>query len=60
MKIKKEYQVGTMTGTQIEESVFSDWLVERSNRGWKLKSLKKYFSKKNNEDSFVWILEREI
>jgi hypothetical protein len=37
----------------------SNWLAERSQTGWTLKSLKKYFSKQHNEDAFVWVLERE-
>lgn len=59
MAKKKEYQTGTATATQIEDGFLSGWLAERSQTGWTLKSLEKYFSKKNNEDSFLWILERE-
>ncbi|KQB37665.1 hypothetical protein [Flavobacterium aquidurense] len=57
---KKEYQTGTVTGTQIENGFLSNWLVERSNTGWTLKSLEKYYSKEKEEDSFVWVLEREV
>lgn len=59
MAKKKEYQTGTATATQIEDGFLSNWLVERSQTGWTLRSLEKYFSKKNNEDAFVWVLERE-
>lgn len=58
MAKKKEYQTGTATATQIEDGFLSDWLAKRSQSGWTLKSIEKYFSKKNNEDSFLWILER--
>lgn len=57
---KKEYQTGTATGTQIENGFLSNWLAERSNTGWTLKSLEKYYSKEKEEDSFVWVLEREV
>ncbi len=60
MSKNKEYQTGTMSASSFEEGKLSDWLAERSKTGWKLKSLKKYFSKKLNEDSFAWILERKI
>jgi hypothetical protein len=60
MTNKKEYQTGTATASQIEDGFLSAWLIERSKNGWTLKSLEKYFSKKNDEDSFLWILEREI
>lgn len=59
MAKKKEYQTGTATATKVEDGFLNAWLVERSQTGWTLKSLEKYFSKKNNEDSFVWVLERE-
>lgn len=60
MPKKKEYQTGTATGTQIENGFLSDWLSKRSKTGWTLKSLKKYHSKEKQEDSFVWVLEREV
>ncbi|RAU83017.1 hypothetical protein [Pontibacter arcticus] len=59
MAKKKEYQTGTATAAQIEEGFLSKWLVERSNTGWTLKSIQKYFSKKHDEDEFLWILERD-
>lgn len=60
MAKKKEYQVGTATVTQIEDGFLSNWLFERSKTGWTLKSLEKYYSEKNKQDSFLWVLEREI
>ena len=60
MSKNKEYQTGTMSASSFEDGKLGDWLAERSKTGWKLKSLKKYFSKKHNEDSFAWILERKI
>ena len=59
MTKKKEYQTGTATASQIEDGFLNKWLVQRSSKGWILKSLEKYFSVKNNEDSFLWVLERE-
>lgn len=60
MSKNKEYQTGTMSASNFEDGKLSDWLSERSKSGWKLKSLKKYFSKRLNEDSFAWILERNV
>lgn len=60
MSKKKEYQTGTVTATKIENGFLSDWLVQRSDTGWTLKSLEKYYSKEKGEDSFVWVLEREL
>lgn len=60
MKKKKEYQTGTAPASQIEKGSLSNLLFERSNTGWELHSIKKYFSKEYNEDAFFWVLEREI
>lgn len=59
MTKKKGYQTGTATASQIEDGFLNDWLVKRSEKGWILKSIEKYYSKKMDEDSFLWILERE-
>lgn len=56
----KEYQVGTMAFSQVEKGQFSEWLVERTNSGWTLKSTERYFSKEHNEDCLFWVLEREV
>jgi hypothetical protein len=58
--MKKEYQVGHMSASQVESGQLSKWLVDRSNTGWVLKSIERYFSKQLEEDSFLWILEREV
>ncbi|NQU83903.1 MAG: hypothetical protein HQ536_04290 [Parcubacteria group bacterium] len=57
---KKEYQTGTVTFSKVEDGWFNNWLTERSNTGWKLKTTERFFSVKHQEDSLFWILEREV
>ena len=56
---KKEYQTGTVTFSQVENGWLSQWLVERSNQGWELKTTERYFSTTHQEDCLFWVLERE-
>lgn len=56
---KKEYQTGSASATDIEKGFLSNLLVERSNTGWTLKAIERYFSKERNEESFFWVLERD-
>jgi hypothetical protein len=57
---KKEYQVGTVTFTKVEEGWLSNWLVERSATGWTLNKTERYFSKTHNEECLFWVLERDF
>ncbi len=56
---KKEYQVGTMSFSQVENGKFSNWLVERSESGWTLKNTERYVNKDTKEDCLFWVLERD-
>ena len=57
---KKEYQVGTVTFSQVEKGWLSNWLVERSATGWTLHKTERYYSKEHDEDCLMFVLERDF